>query len=210
MAKKNQANKMRDLIKKIVQRYQRRRYRSVIADGERILGLETDDNAQCHKNRYLFASKYLKKGDSVLDFACGSGYGSLILAESGSSVTVVGYDIDEKAIEFGRTQYQRENMELTTDSPRKNFDVVIAFEYLEHVDDIQGAYDDLTRRAGRLVIASVPYHEKEGNNPHHKHFGLDESSLNFGDKVEFFYQNPEGDILGEGRSRQNMIVVREV
>src|SRR4051794_32573767 len=56
-----------------------------------------------HRTRYAFASE-LAAGRRVLDVACGSGYGSRILADAGAD-TVVGVDLDADAVVYARQRY---------------------------------------------------------------------------------------------------------
>jgi SAM-dependent methyltransferase len=55
-----------------------------------------------HFQRYNFFLKHIKPSDSILDIACGSGYGSEILSSKAS--TVLGVDTDSRTIEYARRQ----------------------------------------------------------------------------------------------------------
>lgn len=55
-----------------------------------------NDNEKCHLNRYLFANSLINEEDSVADFACGTGYGSAIMALKAKSV--LGIDIDADVV----------------------------------------------------------------------------------------------------------------
>ena len=65
---------------------------------------------QEHVIRYLFASQFVTS-KTVLDAACGSGYGSSILLESGAK-KVVGIDNSSEAIEYCEKNYKKENLEF--------------------------------------------------------------------------------------------------
>jgi ubiquinone/menaquinone biosynthesis C-methylase UbiE len=97
-----------------------------------------------HLNRYHFIKSYVK-GKVVLDSACGSGYGSDILA--GTAAEVDGIDISVEAIEYNKQIYHRDNLKFFTGNieklpfPNDYFDVVVSFETIEHVSgDIQNKF----------------------------------------------------------------------
>jgi ubiquinone/menaquinone biosynthesis C-methylase UbiE len=91
-----------------------------------------------HFHRYAICRDHVR-GKSVLDLACGTGYGANILAEVASSV--VGVDISKDAIAAAREVHRRKNLTfefadcfcLPFESGR--FDVIIANEMIEHVAD---------------------------------------------------------------------------
>ncbi len=75
---------------------------------------------------------------SVLDFGCGIGSASLMLATQGNKVT--GYDINELAIDFCNFRKNKDNIdiEFTTEKPDySQFDLVIAIDVLEHIEDLR-------------------------------------------------------------------------
>lgn len=83
--------------------------------------LSSEDKAQDF-GRYHFAADYVK-GKCVLDMACGTGYGTQLLAEAGCS-RVIGIDLDEKTITQVRQKYQASNLSFHTgnaESPPLSF-----------------------------------------------------------------------------------------
>lgn len=95
-----------------------------------------------HYHRYLSVLPFIK-GKSVLDIACGEGYGSSILARVASSV--IGVDSDQDCITHAQKTYARNdrpglrfvkgNMQNIPISD-KSVDAVVSFESLEHVSEI--------------------------------------------------------------------------
>ena len=90
-----------------------------------------------HMPRYAIA-RSLAEGKTVLDFGCGTGYGSALLA--GVASGVIGLDIDAGAIEWASQthvypglQFLRRN-DLGASLPQASFDLVTCFEMIEHVD----------------------------------------------------------------------------
>lgn len=94
-----------------------------------------------HWNRYAFSRQFVS-GKRVLDVASGEGYGADFLAQTASQV--VGFDADDTAVAHARKKYgQRGNLTFTRsslasffkDAPPRSFDVITAFEIVEHVDE---------------------------------------------------------------------------
>jgi len=114
-----------------------------------------------HLKRYDFARRWCESAD-VLDAACGVGYGSAHLAEVARGV--VGLDRSADAIAEARKDYARPNVEFVEGDlaalpfDAHSFDVVCAFEAIEHLDD-QAAF---VREAARVLrpdgtlVASTP------------------------------------------------------
>ncbi len=130
-----------------------------------------------HLPRYALAGT-LANGKRVLDFGCGTGYGSAILAEV--AVSVVGLDISTDAIEWAKAMHRNPRLafELRSDLgrglPPASFDLVTCFEMIEHVDfemqqaTIQSIAKLLTPE-GKLVISTPDprFTADYGNNPYH-------------------------------------------
>jgi SAM-dependent methyltransferase len=87
-----------------------------------------------HIYRYRFAASFVR-GLSVVDIACGAGYGTAALAAAGAS-SVVGFDISSEAVEHARGKYgidARVGRCEAIPLPSKSIDVVVSFETIEHV-----------------------------------------------------------------------------
>ncbi len=81
-------------------------------------------------------------GKKILDFGCGIGHGSHMLAEFAADVT--GYDIAADAIEEAKRNFSSENLRYTTewdpDLLLRDRDMVVSVEAIEHPEK-----DDLVR-----------------------------------------------------------------
>ena len=114
-----------------------------------------------HFHRYAFARE-LVGGLKVLDAACGEGYGSAILATKASSVT--GVDISVNAVEHARTRYTSEQLNFHVsdclDLPFDDdeFDCIVSFETLEHLEDHDGLMTQFRRvlKPGGFLLLSSP------------------------------------------------------
>jgi len=119
---------------------------------------------QVSLNRYTFASQFT--GDKVvLDVGCGAGYGSSYLARNAKRV--IGVDISKEAVDCAREHYPKDGLDfITADAtklpfPRGSFDVVVAFEVLEHVKEYESLLRECKRvtKNGGMFICSTPTKE---------------------------------------------------
>jgi len=130
--------------------------------GERVIEEATPERIWLdHVTRYEFASRYVKE-KVVLDIACGTGYGSILVRRSGAK-RVIGVDLSHEAIDFARTKYKISELEFTVgdilniDFPGNYFDLVVCFETIEHVKNQEKAFSELQRvlkPEGLLIISS--------------------------------------------------------
>ncbi len=148
--------------------------------GERFIpGLCDEELTSEHINRYRFAAAMVK-GRRVLDIACGSGYGSMILRETAESV--VGIDISKEAIDYCRATYHADSLRYCEGSvdhiPLENgsVDAVVSFETLEHVSEkTQRLFMKEVQRVlapGGMLIISTPnkgIYDQRGENDFHVH-----------------------------------------
>jgi ubiquinone/menaquinone biosynthesis C-methylase UbiE len=91
-----------------------------------------------HWHRYKIAKKFCKD-KTVLDAACGTGYGSHLVAQEAKEV--FGVDISQEAIDYCEKNYVQDNLQFKQASvdnmpfPDEFFDVIISFETIEHIDE---------------------------------------------------------------------------
>lgn len=124
---------------------------------ERVTIGEFNDRAEReHVARYEFARRFCE-GKTVADIACGTGYGTRILAEVASSV--VGYDKEFLA--------GNEMIDLEREGWDSDYDVIVSFETLEHLENPEFFLENAWRTA-KLLVVSSPIGELPGYNPHHK------------------------------------------
>lgn len=156
--------------------------------GERVVPGQVDvDLWNEHAARYAFAAR-LARHRRVLDAGCGTGYGSAELA--GVATRVAGVDVSPDAIDYARREYARPNVRWMQASATAlpfasaSFDLVAAFEVIEHLDD----WPELLREARRVLapggqfLVSTPNktfyadaRAESGPNPFHTHeFEYDE------------------------------------
>jgi len=115
-----------------------------------------------HWHRYHFVAPLV--GDrTVLDIACGEGYGSALIARHAAHVT--GADISPPTIAHARARYAgdakldfREADCAALPFADASFDVVVSFETLEHIAAQEAFLDEIRRvlRPEGLVVISCP------------------------------------------------------
>jgi 2-polyprenyl-3-methyl-5-hydroxy-6-metoxy-1,4-benzoquinol methylase len=130
-----------------------------------------------HMVRYQLVAP-LVANKKVVDVACGSGYGSAFLAESGGEV--IGIDLSKEAIINARLNYTNKNLEFREgdagklDLLDKSVDIITSFETIEHLLEIGTYLQELKRiiKDDGLVFISTPNKEvfKEKNPFHLKEF----------------------------------------
>ncbi|WP_273328085.1 methyltransferase domain-containing protein [Vallitalea guaymasensis] len=127
--------------------------------------------------RYKLAKEFVNVDDSILEAACGFGYGAAYF--SGGCKTVEALDISNENIEFGKVAYPIKNITWTegnvTNLPYENkkFDVYVSFETMEHLEE--DMVEQYLKEASRVLkdegkfIISTPngVNRKNINNPFH-------------------------------------------
>jgi SAM-dependent methyltransferase len=131
-----------------------------------------------HWHRYHFARRWAA-GRSVVDVACGEGYGAALLA--GDAARVLGVDVSDHAIAHAKKRYAglanlRFERASCTALPLADasVDVAVSFETLEHIAEQEAFLDELARvlRPDGTLVLSCPnrieYRDKRGfENPFH-------------------------------------------
>jgi len=130
--------------------------------GEKLLTERFEDiNPRLTRN-YVFAVDFVE-GKKVLDIGCAGGYGGNYLVERGSPVSVTGLDISPRAVASARERYQHRNLRFVRGNgvalpfENESFDVVCAFEIIEHVDDYNLFLEEIQRVLrpdGRLLLST--------------------------------------------------------
>jgi SAM-dependent methyltransferase len=114
-----------------------------------------------HLARYAWATQFAD-GRRILDAACGMGYGTAMLAGAGAT-EVVGVDLDEEVVARLQAAAKPGTVFAVADLRKlpygdDEFDLVVSFETIEHVDNPETVLDELTRvlKPEGLLIVSTP------------------------------------------------------
>lgn len=161
---------------------------------------EAGERSDAHIARYQWAATFVRPGDTVLDAACGLGYGSYLIQCGTTASQTIGIDGSEYAIDYAAHNFSHSvnNLSFRTgmlpealDSiPDHSVDIVISFETLEHVPDPEGllaAFHRVLTPAGRIIV-SVPndWSDETGEDPNPFHLHIyDLNKLRDQVKVKF-------------------------
>lgn len=139
-----------------------------------------EEGTKEHLDRYKFALNILNGSEIVVDAACGSGYGSAILAKKVKKV--IGLEISDHALNYAKSHYNASNLEFRKadlgsklDIPDAFCDAVICFETLEHIVTQEAALAEFRRilKPNGLLLISTPDRDlmseggEESDNPFH-------------------------------------------
>ncbi|HMS32097.1 MAG TPA: class I SAM-dependent methyltransferase [Candidatus Saccharibacteria bacterium] len=124
-----------------------------------------------HLQRYQ-AAKPLIKDKVVLDIACGSGYGTYMLAKEAKKI--YGVDVSPEAVRYAKDNYDHKNITYTSGSGTNipldsaSVDVVTTFETIEHIDDYEQFVREIKRvlKPDGLLIISTPNDSEYGEGNH--------------------------------------------
>ncbi len=144
--------------------------------GERMVPEKADaDVFWEHVYRYRFACPHVRN-KRVLDIACGEGYGSAALLNSGAR-SIIGVDISQEACDHARKKYgidARVGSAEEIPLPDQSVDVIVSFETIEHVPNPKKFLDECLRvlvTDGKLIISTPDKNiykiVGEQNNPFH-------------------------------------------
>ncbi len=131
---------------------------------------DRDANAP-HISRYFLTRGWVMPGETVIDSACCTGYGSKMIAQVAGKV--IGLEIDEGCIEVANLN-KPDNCEFRVCNlgadELPDADVAISIETMEHVYNLDHFLDQLTKHVRRMVCGTVPvggtsqFYEHDPNN----------------------------------------------
>ncbi len=142
---------------------------------------EYSPRADAHIVRYSLASKYIRPADTVLDCACGLGYGCAILACQSRAKRIIGVDIDKEAINYAIDMYGKKySIEFYIDDAQNlsniednSIDTIVSFETIEHILNYKKMLQEFRRVLkpdGRVILSAPNLWVNENGideNPYH-------------------------------------------
>ena len=186
-------------------------YRYLLSNNyERAVFLKGDPVLPREATRYLWANRNLL-GKNILEIGCSTGYGSQFIP---NDLNYIGLDYDPIIIDVAREQEWGLNTSFTNADintyPLAQYDTIIAFELIEHIDNGLEIAQKLKQHCKRLLL-TTPHNEPKGFwGEHHKLHGLNES--HFPD-FQFNYINEHGYITEKpqeinDKNRCNLMIMR--
>jgi 2-polyprenyl-3-methyl-5-hydroxy-6-metoxy-1,4-benzoquinol methylase len=181
-----------------------------------------------HIRRYEFVKKYIGYEDTCGDFACGTGYGTVMLSEKAKMV--IGADIDKNVIDIISRRYQENskvlflNINLLEIEYKNKFDTIISFETLEHFYEkdmkaLLNIFNKALKDDGKLFF-STPYLQEASETAvkmgFHLTFGIDEEKIkkwlsSAGFRIELvLYQNYETHNIEANLLNKDFIICKAV
>lgn len=201
-------------------------------DGERVdIQLQKKFNSEKfdiyqknHFKRYEFAKDIISIGDICGDFACGTGYGSVLISDKADKV--IGVDLDSKVINTIKERYKKNsnitfsNENLLNITYEDFFDVIISFETIEHfaerdIKSLLKIFSNSLKKNGKLIF-STPYNQEESDAAlklgFHLTFYIDEEKIKnwleeAGFKIDTIkYQNYETHLIQDVLDNKEFII----
>lgn len=160
---------------KVASKYGRDWYRNRLGNNyERAVYLKEDPVAHRELTRYQWAAKNIV-GKKVLEIGCSIGYGLQFLPEG---IDYTGLDISQMIITAAKGENWRPDAKFIAADintfPLEQYDTIIAFEVIEHMDNGFAVVEKLKEHCHQLLI-TVPKDEPPGLwGPHHHLHGLNE------------------------------------
>lgn len=140
-------------------------------------GKADQQTLQLHLERYHYAGKHLVPG-TIADIACGTGYGSFLLATHYHQHLSKIYAVDNEpfCIEYATTHYAHPlisfiNSDAHNFEPADLLNNIVSLETIEHLEDPTRFIQHMSRylaRKGRFIV-SVPVTPSMDANPYHLH-----------------------------------------
>jgi SAM-dependent methyltransferase len=100
------------------------------------------------------------KSFSYADVGCGGGSITHRIVEASCPTKAAGYDANEELIEAASKLFPQISFHVWSltrkQPPIETYDLVTCLETLEHVDDLEGALDNLLRMTTRILLITVP------------------------------------------------------
>lgn len=114
--------------------------------------------------RKIIESINPQKGEKIVDLGCGTGYYLFLLSNLGVSVSLTGFDNDDRSIKEAEEMMQGKRIKFITGDLHKisfqsqSFDKAVMSEVLEHVENDEKVLKEIHRilKPNGLLVLSVP------------------------------------------------------
>ena len=170
--------------------------------------IEKEDKQRIHHlARYYWAREVLAdiQLESVLDIACGAGFGSFLLAHFLPNTFITGADINHKAIEHAQRNFELPNLnyicadmaswQMTKNgisNPLGKYDAIVSFDTLEHLKHREIALMRITENLpnnGVFLLSTPCGHDSTILRPRWEHHQLEYGSGDLQNLLKRFFKN---------------------
>jgi len=133
-----------------------------------------------HWHRYVFAQHFVEN-KTVLDLACGEGYGSFLLSQKAKHV--IGMDVSKQSVEHAQENYVRPHLEYRVGNAAQieladgAVDAVVSFETIEHLSqqrEMIAEFHRVLSPEGVLIISSPDKKTYSDDRNYHNEFHVKE------------------------------------
>ncbi len=160
-----------------------------------------DRTASHHLLRYQWATAViadLKPENSILDVACGAGYGSYMIARQTPASTVLGVDYDKKAVDFATRHYVQPTLAYRQGDVLRwqetigpdQFDCIVSFDTLEHCPHREIMMEHLVahlKPEGILLLSTPCGHDENQLQPRWFHHAIEYSTASLYDFLTRYF-----------------------
>lgn len=158
-----------------------------------------------HLGRYYWACQVLAhlRPATVLDVACGAGYGTHMLAEALPASAVTGCDYDPRSKVHADAHYRRDNLRYVagnmvtwqyreTGEPMGRYDGIVSFDTIEHLLHREVAILSIVRNLaddGVFLFSTPCAHEADVLNPGWEHHKIEYSYRTLVPLLKYFFRS---------------------
>jgi GT2 family glycosyltransferase/intein/homing endonuclease/2-polyprenyl-3-methyl-5-hydroxy-6-metoxy-1,4-benzoquinol methylase len=164
---------------KLIKKYCPDQYKQLLHNDYERAVIDNKEDLSGYKRetaRYSFAASLIPEGSKVLEIGCSSGYGLRFFPKN---IQYTGIDYDEAIINYARENFAGPNRkficaDINTFEFKEHYDVIVAYEIIEHLDNGKEIAQKLKNHCNKLII-STPFKENIGLwGVHHKLHKLSE------------------------------------
>jgi len=167
----------------------------IYLDKEEFMEFENQIRLNEHLRRYAAVRRFCY--GNVLDFACGCGYGSYLVAVNPDVTKVTGVDLDADAVDWAKKEFSSDKIEfISTDvnAVAEKFDTLVCLETIEHLEDLSLVVNLTDRCAIDQLIISFPDKKSTHFNKFHHHDFVIQDILDLFPKYINYYKFRTGDV----------------
>ena len=174
-------------------------------DGERLIpSCKKSLDEEIHYLKHLFPYDHFRRKyenkENVLEIGCGDGYGTFHFSKKVQSI--IGLDISKKIVNHARDKYPQSNCKFQDFNgcnlpfEDESFDLVISFQVIEHVKDVDFYLQEIKRvlRRGGSFVVTTPnrsYRLAPGEKPFNRFHLREYDSLEFKDVLKKSFSDLE-------------------